>query len=360
MKISIIGAGQMAQSITADLLLNCEKLSSLHVIEQDLSRLEKFTQLFRDARIKPVHASLYDYRKHINPEVRDAVKGSEVTVGATSYRHNYDLTKLCIEVGSHFCDLGGNNSVVTQQHLLHSQCEDAGISVLPDCGLAPGLINIAGAYYAALHNPVETLQLYVGGLPLFPDNEMRYECAFSIEGLINEYDEECELRINHKRAFAQPITGVEQISLNGFSDLEAFHTSGGISTMTKTMIQIPNLSYKTLRYRGHHRYIQAMRDGGSFRPSQRERTIHILTEKLAPKSQDVVLIRVVADGHKHDCIVNAQNGFTAMQRATGIPTAIIVGMLAEGLLPNGVCHQEVQVPQPRFIAELERRNIVFS
>ncbi|MCP6725795.1 hypothetical protein NL526_27445, partial [Klebsiella pneumoniae] len=91
--------------------------------------------------------------------------------------------------GANFCDLGGNNYIVDEQLALDGEAKAAGVSIIPDCGLAPGMVSVLAMHGAARFDSVDEIHIRVGGLPQDPQPPLSYQLVFSVEGLINEYIE---------------------------------------------------------------------------------------------------------------------------------------------------------------------------
>ena len=294
-----------------------------------------------------------------------------------NYWYNVPLSRAAIAAGSNFCDLGGNNTIVDQQLGLDAEARDAGISIIPDCGLAPGMVSILAMHGAAQFDEVEEIHIRVGGLPQKPEPPLDYQLVFSVEGLINEYIEPARVIRDGKIVEVESMTEIEEIAFEGFPPLEAFQTSGGTSTLPETFRgTIRELDYKTIRYAGHCAKFKAMIDlglcsseevatsDGSFVP--RKAFGKLLELNLPADGPDYVLVRVdvVGDGGKRFRmdIVDRQdevNGVSAMMRTTAFPASIIAQMMAKGeVLARGATPQEKAVDPKKFLAELQRRGIV--
>jgi lysine 6-dehydrogenase len=177
----------------------------------------------------------------------------DTVASEVSYKLNLLHTEVAIATGTHLCDLGGNLKVVEKQLKLHDKAKDAGVTVIPDCGLAPGLANVlvrAGIDYLT---STDSVKIRVGGLQQDPRPPLNYSLIFAVEGLINEYIEPCMVLRKGKIAFEDPLIGFEQVEFpEPYGKLEAFNTSGGSSTLPLTYAgKVTNLDYKTLRYPGH-------------------------------------------------------------------------------------------------------------
>jgi lysine 6-dehydrogenase len=227
----------------------------------------------------------------------------------------------------------------------------------------------------------ESLKLRVGGLPASPLPPMNYKVVFSVQGLINEYIEPAVVIREGRLKTVPSLSELETLTFpEPFGELEAFQTSGGTSTLPQTLAgRIPNLDYKTIRYKGHCAQFRLLNELGlcdsaprKFRDGQvspREMLAQVMNEKLDLPGEDVVLLLAEAEGwddqgqavrrsiriiDRHD----RDNDISAMMRMTGYPAAIIAWMLASGEIsaPGARC-QELVVPGDRMIAELRRRGV---
>ncbi len=352
MIITVLGAGQMSYAICSDLLRNCSKLKKLHIVDTKPNAL-KSIELFLDSRKVRTHKMSI-----LDNSLKSLIKKSSCVIGATSYKHNWYLTQLCVEYNINFCDLGGNNDIVSRQHSLNSQ--NLKCSIVPDCGLAPGLINIAASYYT-FNKHVRDLKLYVGGLPQKSHNFLNYEVSFSVDGLINEYCELCIIKQNGIIMEVPALSSIEPIKIPTIPMmLEAFHTSGGISTMPLTMSHVDNIIYKTIRHAGHCNIMQLLKDTGAFHSDRRKVTSNVLSNLCYPYNKDMVLIKIIVDNNKYWTICFADSYFSAMQKMTGFSISIIAQMAANNILPKGVLYQELDIPQIEFMTELDKRDIIFS
>jgi saccharopine dehydrogenase-like NADP-dependent oxidoreductase len=308
------------------------------------------------------------------------MKGVAVVISAVSYSVNEELTKIAIDAGVHFCDLGGNNDVVDRQLALDAAAQARGVTILPNCGLAPGLINVLAVSGMQKFETVKNIQLRVGGLPQHPRPPLNYEIVFSAEGLLNEYLEPAEVIVDGKIRTVESLTGLESLDFPPpFGTMEAFHTSGGISTLTRSLIgKVAILDYKTIRYPGHCEKFKFLLDigfagnepvmVGSSVKTSRELFTELLKRKLSTGDHDLVLARATIKGKigpkrqtlVYDCVdyYDETSKMSSMMRTTAFPTSITALMLAHGeITRRGVMPPEQCVSGDRLIEELGKRGI---
>ena len=312
-------------------------------------------------------------------QVAAALDRYDAAVACTTYQHNLSLTRAAIRAGCNLIDLGGNHDVVKSQLAMHAEAEQAGVIVIPDCGLAPGMVSLMVAEAVGRMDHAQSARIRVGGLPQSPRPPLGYQVAFSVEGLLNEYWEPCVVLENGREMTVNPMTGLEQLRFEGVGELEAFYTSGGVSTLPDTYRgRIDFLDYKTIRYPGHCELFKAMLQLGlaSRKPVEvNGRAIEpravfkaVLAQQLAHSDPDLVLVRVIVEGLKDGAartivyeMVDRQEPdteLTAMMRTTAFPAAIIARMAASGqITARGVKPQEIAVKPSLFLPQLAKRGI---
>ena len=373
MNVAVIGAGMMGKALAYD-LANSADVAGVVLADIDADRAQSVASSL-GKKVTPKALDL-----HSQADLLQLMKRADVVIGATSYNHNLLLTKAAIESKVHFCDLGGNMDVVDSQIALHPAAEAAGICILPNCGLAPGMACVIAAGGAKKFSRVDNIQIRVGGLPQKPVPPLNYQLVFSVEGLINEYLEPAEvIRSGEVKHIASMIDN-ENISFpEPLGVLEAFNTSGGVSTLTRMFRgKVRELDYKTIRYPGHCDKFKTLLDlgfasaepvmvGGSVRTA-REVFEELLRRKLPANGPDLVLMKVMISGTMNSTsrsvvyelidYYDTRSGLTSMMRTTSFPTSIIAQMTARGeITARGVHPPEECVPLEPFLAELRRRNI---
>lgn len=353
-----------------------ERVQSVTLADNDEARLkqavQQVNQLAGGDKVKPVRLDASDTDAALK-----LMRGHDGVLSAVPYFFNLGLVKAAISAGCHFADLGGNNTVVRQELELESEAQAAGVAIAPDCGLSPGMASIlAGELLRRIGGKADALKLYVGGLPQSPKPPFNYQLVFSVEGLINEYCEPARILRDGKIAIIEPLTEVEAFHMEGFPQLEAFHTSGGTSTMPETFQgQVGECFEKTLRYPGHVSMLRSLYDLGLFSSekrridgamiSPRQMMSSLLIEKLSGDEPELTIMRVEA----HHGAVKASfsmvdrtdkaTGLTSMMRTTAWPASIVLQMMAGGeITKRGGIRQEIDVPAELFLNEMAQRGIV--
>jgi lysine 6-dehydrogenase len=374
MKILVLGAGRMGLGAVFDLVHNSPQVEAVTVADFNLKRAEEVAEKVDVARVTPHHIDVSNIS-----DVAQLMKPHDSAISCVNYWYNAELSRAAIATNTNFCDLGGNNYIVDEQLALDEEAKKAGVSIIPDCGLAPGMVSVLAMHGANRFDEIEEIHIRVGGLPQNPKPPLNYQLVFSVEGLINEYVEVARVIRDGRVTEVESMTELETLAFDNFPPLEAFQTSGGTSTLPDTFLgKIRELDYKTIRYAGHCEKFKTMIDLGLCSSEEilvdyakitpRKVFGELLTQKLPADEPDYVLVRLEFVGKKggetkklrYD-IVDRQDettGLSAMMRTTAFPASIIAQMMASGeVLMRGATPQEKAIDAEKFVAELERRNI---
>ena len=369
MKMLVLGAGRMGLGAVHDLLAQSD-VTSVTVADAYLAKAQDIASRYGD-RVNAVQVDCND-----DAAVVELMRGHASAISCVNYWLNERLAKAAIAAGTNFCDLGGNNDVVDAELALDAQARAAGVNVIPDCGLAPGMVAVLVAHGAQQFQSLDEIHIRVGGLPQNPKPPLDYQLVFSVEGLINEYIEPARVIRGGKVVTIESMTEVEALEFPPpFGTMEAFQTSGGTSTLVETFGgKVRDLDYKTIRYPGHCEKFKAMIDlglcssealtvdGAAIKP--RRVLGDLLVKNLPHDEPDVVLVRVeFAGGGKrlqYDIIdrYDPETGLSAMMRTTAFPASIVALMMARGQTTSkGALPQEKCIPPDLFMGELAKRRI---
>src|SRR6266545_1257003 len=341
MRMLVLGAGLQGSACAYDLLQRPEvervTLADLHP-----RRAAPFLIKKKDKRL--VTARL-DAKS--GPRLRKLMRGHDAVMNALPYYFNYPVAKAAVTMGLHCADLGGNTEIVQKQKTLHAAAQKKHVSVIPDCGLAPGMVNIIAAEGIRQVGDAESVKIFVGGLPHHPE---RVDALSELEDV----------------EFPSPV-----------GTLEAFHTGGGISTMPWAYQgKVRTMEYKTLRYPGHVAIMRPIREMGllSLEPVKmkgteivpRDAFIAAVSPQLTkPNGRDLVALRVEVLGRNGRRVAwqlldyfDEATGFSAMMRTTGYSLAITGVMQVDGRVSSaGVYTPDEAVPFLAYVDELRARGV---
>ncbi|HOP07444.1 MAG TPA: saccharopine dehydrogenase C-terminal domain-containing protein [candidate division Zixibacteria bacterium] len=373
MKIAVLGAGLMGRAAVYDLAQN-DAIDEIGVFDIDESLAAEVAQKYGYGKGKPGRFDAGDESAAV-----ELLQPYDAAVSCITYRYNPGLTRAAIAAHCHLVDLGGNNDVVNSQLKMSNEAARADVIIIPDCGLAPGLMSLLAADAVSRCDEVKSIKIRVGGLPQSPRPPLNYEMVFSAEGLINEYWEPCVILEGGFKKTVNPMSDIEDLEFDGIGALEAFNTSGGTSTLPDSYQgKVDFLDYKTIRYPGHCRLFKPMLEiglasrqeleVGGVKVAPREVLKAVLDRNLSYGDLDMVLVRLTCEGIKDGAakkivyeIVDRQESkesLTAMMRTTAFPAAIIAQMAASGEITARGCYPQEKVVNPSlFIPKLKKRGI---
>jgi lysine 6-dehydrogenase len=305
-----------------------------------------------------------------------AMRGHDAALCALPYYFNEAMTRLAIEAGCHFADLGGNTEIVFRQKQLDGDARARGVTVIPDCGLAPGMVNILAVEGIRRLDRADAVRIYVGGLPQHPEPPLNYQIVYSLEGALDYYTTPSWVLRDGRAVPVEALSEVEPVEFPApVGTLEAFHTGGGISTLPFGYEgRIRTMEYKTLRYPGHAAIMLPIRELGllSNEPIQvkgqrvvpRDVFIAAVQPRLhRPEARDLVALQVRVEGEKSGRAArvtfrlldfyDAERGISAMMRTTGYSLALTGVMQVEGYISEkGVRTPDEAVPFRHYVEGL--------
>jgi lysine 6-dehydrogenase len=371
----VLGAGLQGSACAYDLLQN-DEVTEVRLADISTEHLPDFLAPYSGRRLILTRLDVRDVEG-----VRALMRESDAVMSAIPYYFNLDLAKHAAEAGVHFCDLGGNTDIVFEQKKLDAKAREKGITIVPDCGLAPGMVNILAQHGIDHLDTVDEVKIFVGGLPQDPEPPLNYQIVYSLEGVLDYYTTLSWVVRNGKREQVKALSELEPVHFDSpVGELEAFHTAGGLSTMAfRYEGKIPTMEYKTLRYPGHAKIMEAIRELGllelepinvkGVRVSPRDVAVAAMGPRLTkPEGKDLVALRVIVKGKKAGAVKSIsyelvdfyddERGISAMMRTTGYSLSITGQMQARGeVQPPGVHTPDECIPAEKYIAELRKRGI---
>ena len=402
-KALVIGSGRIGKAILYDLLKN-SAVSTVGVIDSRPGYYQELTPLLA----LPPGKALGIYAP--SSCLTEVIRAHDIVISAAPLSATLDLMKATLESRRHFCDLGSSEDTEQQQYALHKAVKAAGLTVIPSCGIAPGLVNaLVGAGMRELDS-AHSAEILVGGLPQHPQPPLGYSLVFSPYGLIQEYAGETEILREGALVSVHALEGLETVTFNG-RPYEAFYTAyGSLQTSLEGLLE--NFHEKTVRYPGHCEQARFLKSLGLFEKTSlpkaatiAEATQQLLTARIEEGQSDLlrslglfdetplpeqlstwedlaahafathlpqgghdlllgrVLVKGIKKGQPLEVLYEiedyATDGLTAMQRTTGFTASILAQMILRGdITERGVLSlNEGYIPVDRLLEEVQRRGI---
>ncbi|MHB1908687.1 MAG: saccharopine dehydrogenase family protein [Nitrososphaerales archaeon] len=392
--VVVLGSGLMGSSIALD-LLGSNSVQKVTVVDTSQERLKALDQ--RASRVassgfsglkNKLETQELDITKN-EDDVKKFLSGFDLGVGALPHGIAEKAVLLAVDSKIDFVDLIFSWRYEDRSEI-DSKAKKNGVTIIPACGLAPGLTNILAKYGADQMEEVDLVKICVGGIPEVPKPPLNYRIVFAVDSVLEEYSRDALIIRDGKRINAPALAEVEKLN---FADLpgntfEAFLTDG-LSTLPETLKKVKNMEEKTIRWQGHAEQIALLIDLGFFserpinlpkrggsRVAPRALLSTLLDKKLAMHQgdRDMTLLRVDIKGrkrkgdrstrvHEYEMIdhFDQDTQTTSMARTTAYPCSTVAQMILEGKITDlGFIPPELAIRDDRFdelLARLSRKGL---
>jgi lysine 6-dehydrogenase len=376
LKAVVLGSGHIGSVIAKDF---ASGLPSWEVVvaDREESRAERAASGYAGDNLSP--AAIGAGGKEAFVQV---IRGSDLVIGALPGSAGFAAAEACVAAAVNLVDVSFYPEDPFQ---LDRPAAAAGVVMIPDCGVAPGLSNILVGAAVSRLDSVESVHVMVGGLPVKPFPPLNYVVTWSVEGLIDEYTRKARIVKDGRLVEVEALTGVEEVDFPGVGRLQAFYTDGA-RTLFRTIQGVREMWEKTLRYPGHVQGIEVLKglgfleDGkvevGSARVSPRDLTAKLLEDHLrVPGAEDLLAMKVEVRGRKDGAdmghrftlldFFDRESSTTAMARTTAFTASVVAQLVArKEITATGVLTpEEIGMRKGVYdmvIKELKDRNVVVS
>ncbi len=373
MRILVLGYGNIGSVVATDL---AESMPSTAVViaGRHRNKAEEAATAIHKENVTGIQLDANNHRRLV-----DAMKKFDIVIGTLPGDVGYQSVKAAIDAKVDMVDV----SYMPENPLtLNEDAIEAGVTIVPDCGVAPGLSNILVGRAISKLDQVENIYIMVGGLPQEPVPPLDYIITWSVEDLVDEYTRKAKIVENSEVVEVEALTGVEEVNFPGVGKLEGFYTDG-LRTLLYTVKGVKDMWEKTLRYPGHVEKIELLKTLGFFdehlievesaRLPPRRVTVKLLEKKLRrPEIKDILAMKVevggIAEGSRR-CYVyhlldryDQEHGVTAMARTTAYPASIVAQLIAQraieekGVVPLEKLGIKEKIFN-RILAELKKRRV---
>lgn len=373
MKVLILGCGNIG-SVAAEDFAKSMSSVEVFVADKNMVRAKEVAKAIGISNVSGIQLDASNYSELVN-----TLRNSDLVMGFLPGSLGYRLVEACVDMGRDLVDV----SYMSENPLtLNDEAARANVTIVPDCGLAPGISNILVGHATGRLDNAQTVHIMVGGLPETPVPPLGYVITWSVESLVDEYTRKARIVKDFKIVDVEALSGLEEVEFPSVGRLEAFYTDG-LRTLPHTVKNVESMWEKTLRHPGHAEKIKLLKALGFFDEKQvdvegvslspRKFTVKLFSEKLwRPEIRDVVAMRVEVSGVKNGKHVrytyhlldkyDENRGTTAMARTTAYPASIIAQLIL-----RKVIREKGVVPPERlgmseefshmFLDELEKRGI---
>lgn len=312
MKILVLGGGHQGRVIAADL---AQTLTKAHVDVADL----RDPALPQRGNLRWIEADLADIEA-----LARRMREYDLSVGALPSHLGFGAMRAAIEAKRPLVDV----SFCAEDALsLDAEAKQAGVTILPDCGLAPGLTHLCVGH-ASVDGLPDEITMYVGGVAQDRNRPYGYVITWSLEDLLEEYVRPARVVRDGKAMKLPPFDDLDRVHVPGVGEMESF-LSDGLRTIIDTMPGVRTMSERTLRWPGHVEQVRPLVQSGKFLGEFRSQCT------VRPALDLVAMMTVVKRGlHVQRATLvdryDADSGLTAMSRTTALTTSAVAQWVAGG------------------------------
>jgi len=368
MKILVLGMGLMGPTIAKD-CAEASEVTKVTGCDIDQKKLDEAKQYVNNKKYDTDILSVLDHDALVKK-----MKDYDLVINGTAAKFSVNVLKAAMAAKTNLVDLAGGG--YPQEGPLYDEVKKAGITVIPGCGIDPGLIDILSGQAVMSMDHAESVMFACGGLPKDPEPPLDYKIVFGgtkmpvRPGLVSMIDEGKQIEMER-------YSEVEPIYVDGLEPMEAF-VDGYPSSLLKLCIEkgVKNFRGKTIRYGGFVDKIMLLNDMGliSEEPIDYEGTPVIPRElfhkviyplvkfdtEAGDRDLTVLLVRVegVKGGDEkvveYDMVdfYDEERGITSMAKTTGFTAAIIARMLGRGAIKAMGIQWPVRVVNGELFEEL--------
>lgn len=368
-KILVLGAGLVGKAMAIDLAPAFD-VTAADVNEEALSALKAHN----------IKTHKLDFTNAL--QLTEALQPFDLIIGAVPGFMGFNVVKTVITCGKPMVDI---SFFPEDPFLLDELAKKHNVTVVVDCGVAPGMGNIILGYHNQRMN-VQAYECLVGGLPAIREWPYEYKAVFSPIDVIEEYVRPARYVQNGEIVIKEALSDPEHIKFDSVGTLESWN-SDGLRSLIKTMPNIPNMIEKTLRYPGNIEYLRVLRESGFFSyeevdvKGQKVRPIDLTAKllfpkwKLKPGEEEFTVMRIRISGEEKGKKKTYQynlldrtdkvSGTLSMARTTGFTCTAVANLVAGNTFTRkGICPPEYAGEQEehfQFIRQyLTQRNVLYT
>jgi len=359
MKILVVGCGKVGSEIARDLAASDEvnAIIAMDANPQNLKLLRKRVP----RKLQTVKLSMSQKTRF-----RDLLEKVDLVCGALPGRLGFDLMTETVKAGTDTVDI---SYTPRDAFLLQSKAKKVGCRVVPQCGVAPGFTNMCVGDASRRLDQMNSVEIFVGGLPRKPEPPLNYRIVFSLEDVVNEYSRPVQVIEEGERKKVEPLSGRGLTSFPKVGKLEYFLTDG-LGSLPRSYPKAREMHEFTLRYPGHADMMSTLRvlgfferkpieiDGVEVKP--RQLSIELLRAAMSKGAPgDFLALRVDVKGMSGGKRIHLRyqlldhydrkSGVSAMARTTAYPCTSVALLMGRGeIRETGIVTPEKIAQDPRL------------
>lgn len=377
MHVKVLGTGMIGTTVVSE-LAKYSIIDKITAVDASQDSIDKCLKKAKHPKVKGLSTSL-----NSDEEIYQVLKDADIAVACLPHSLSLSVIHAAIRAKCHIVDLVG--SKIEEKMQLDQQAREAGVIIMPGCGVAPGITNFLAAQGIHLLDEADEAVMICGGIPRHPLPPLWYQVVFRLESVMGLYTRPATAAENGKLVELPPLSGLEKITFpEPVGECEAVITDAH-STAYTLKNKVNRLYEKTVRYAGHWDKMATLAELGFFddtpidihghQITPRLFTEKVLTPKLKGKSnEDITVLRVEVTGKKAGeqmkfiwemiDFYDHERNITSMAKTTALPAMLLAHWIASGKVKEvGVVPIENVIVGDRFepfMEELQQLGIVIN
>lgn len=374
MHIVVLGTGMIGTTVVNE-MARFEGIDRVTAVDVRQESIDKCIEIASNPKVTGKVASLAT-----EEDIAKVLKDADVAVACLPHSLSIAAIKAAIQSKCHLVDLVG--SMYKEKMELHTKAQEAGVIIVPGCGVAPGIVNFLAAQGIEMLDEAETAVMTCGGIPRHPVAPLWYQIVFRLESVLGLYTKPAIAIEEGKLVELSPLTGLETLTFPDPVGVCESVITDAHSTAFTLKGKVKNLYEKTVRYPGHWEKMNVLGELGFLDNEPIEFNGNTTTPRkfaeqiLAPKmvgesNEDITVLRVEVSGVKDDKATNYtwemvdlydhERKITSMAKTTAMPAAIMAKWIATNKITDtGVVSIEDIIINEKFdpfIEELKQLGI---
>ncbi|MFK9094298.1 saccharopine dehydrogenase family protein [Bacillus salipaludis] len=342
MRAVVLGTGMIGTTVVSE-LAKFPTIESVTAVDGIEASVEKCLEIAANPKVIGQVASM-----QTEDDIAKVLKDADVAVACLPHSLSLPAIKAAISAKCHLVDLVG--SKFEEKMELDMAAKEAGVIIMPGCGVAPGITNFLAAQGIELLDEADEAVMICGGIPRFPVPPLWYQVVFRLESVLGLYTRPALAAENGELVELPPLSGLEKLTFpDPVGHCEAVITDAH-STAHTLKDKVKKLYEKTVRYEGHWNKMGTLAELGFLDDKPLEIDGHYITPRafaekvLSPKLQgsskeDITVVRVEVSGIKNGNptkytwemvdLYDHERNITSMAKTTALPAMLLANWIAQ-------------------------------
>jgi len=380
MKILLLGVGLQGKAALHH-LVNSPTVTQVIAADANYDDLVAYVSSLKTDKATPIQLDVRD-----NIQVSKQMQLVQAVIVLLPQQFRLAMAKLAIENNIHFIE---TSYTMPEYSELDKLAKEKNITLLPECGLDPGIDLILTGRAVREFDEVHELYTYGTGVPE-PEaalNPLKYKISWTFAGVLSAYQRPSRFMKNGQVIDITPsemfdAANLHTVNMEGLGPMEAYYNGDAVKYLDILQIKdtVTDTGRYTLRWPGHSAFWKIMVELGFLQEnpvtvnghsvSPRQFVHNLLLPQLQYKDneRDVAAIRIEVTGLKNGQrkrviyqMIDRRDlntGLLAMQRTVGYSTSIGAQMILNGQIQKrGLLTPTHDIPSDIFIEELKKKNI---